>query len=250
MKLALQQIAQRVQSIQETQERSLARLSEQLSEKLSAGSLKNPGLTGDADQTTGLAAAKGLQQQEDVSRALQLIDQRMLAMQARNEESLKNLSTQMTAPLPGREVSATAREELRESVNRINKLTGIVESLEARLSQKNTATPVESTGEVPKTAADTQASTDTRTPATVKSRPAAVELVTGGRSSSRSPHEGTQVGLRSQAVETSRAFVWSPAQGNRKQSASPAQDGKSKIEIFMGSQRATSSSSSHYDPSL
>ena len=80
MKLALQQIDQRVQSIQENQERSLARLSEQLLEKLSAGSLKNQGLTGDAEQMTGPAPAKGLQQQEDVSRALQLIDQRMLAM--------------------------------------------------------------------------------------------------------------------------------------------------------------------------
>jgi hypothetical protein len=250
MKLALQQIDQRVQSIQENQERSLARLSEQLLEKLSAGSLKNQGLTGDADQMTGPAPAKGLQQQEDVSRALQLIDQRMLAMQARNEESLKNLSTQITAPLPSSEVSATAPEELRESVNRINKLTGIVESLEARLSQKDTATTVESTAEVPEIAADTQASTDTGTSAAVKSRPAAVELVNGGRSSSRSPHEGTQGGQRSPAIESSRVFVWSPAQGNRKQSASPAQDGKSKIEIFMGGQRTTSSSLSPNDPTL
>ena len=250
MKLALQQIDQRVQSIQENQERSLARLSEQLLEKLSAGSLKNQGLTGDAEQMTGPAPAKGLQQQEDVSRALQLIDQRMLAMQARNEESLKNLSTQMTAPLPSSEVSGTAPAELRESVNRINKLTGIVESLEARLSQKDTATPVESTGKVPEITADTQASTDTRTPAAVKSRPAAVELVAGGRTSSRSPHEGTQVGQRSPAIESSRVFVWSPAQGNRKQSASPAQDGKSKIEIFMGGQRTTSSSLSPNDPTL
>ncbi len=250
VKLALQQIDQRVQSIQENQERSLARLSEQLQEKLSAGSLKNQGLTGDAEQMTGPAPAKGLQQQEDVRRALQLIDQRMLAMQARNEESLKNLSTQMTAPLPGSEVPGTAGEELQESVNRINKLTGIVESLEARLSQKDTATPVESTGKVPEIAADTQASTDTRTPAAVKSRPAAVELVAGGRSSSRSPQEGTQVGQRSPAIESSRVFVWSPAQGNRKQSASPAQDGKSKIEIFMGSQRTTSSSLSPNDPTL
>lgn len=250
VKLALQQIDQRVQSIQENQERSLARLSEQLQEKLSAGSLKNSGLTGDADQMTGPAPAKGLQQQEDVRRALQLIDQRMLAMQARNEESLKNLSTQMTAPLPSSEVPGTAGAELRESVNRINKLTGIVESLEARLSQKDTATPVESTGKVPEIAADTQASTDTRTPAAVKSRPAAVELVAGGRSSSRSPQEGTQVGQRSPAIESSRVFVWSPAQGNRKQSASPAQDGKSKIEIFMGSQRTTSSSLSPNDPTL
>ena len=250
MKLALQQIDQRVQSIQENQERSLARLSEQLLETLSAGSLKNQGLTGDADQMTGPAPAKGLQQQEDVSRALQLIDQRMLAMQARNEESLKNLSTQITAPLPSSEVSATAPEELRESVNRINKLTGIVESLEARLSQKDTATPVESTGKVPEIAADTQASTDTGTSAAVKSRPAAVELVNGGRSSSRSSHEGTQGGQRSPAIESSRVFVWSPAQGNRKQSASPAKDGKSKIEIFMGGQRTTSSSLSPNDPTL
>lgn len=250
VKRALQQIDQRVQSIQETQERSLARLSEQLLEKLSAGSLKNPGLTGADDQMTGPATAEVLQQQEDVSRALQLIDQRMLAMQARNEESLKNLSTQMTAPLPGRDVSATVREEMRESVNRINKLTGIVESLAARLSQQDTATPFEPTEEVPETAADTKASTDAGRPAVVKYRRAAIELIAGGRSSSRSPNEGTQVGLRSQAIESSRAFVWSPAQGDRKHSESTSKDGKSKIEIFMGSQRATSSSSSPDDLSL
>ena len=245
--LALQHIDQRVQSIQETQERSLARLSEQMLEKLSTGSLKNPGLTGDADQMTGPATEKVLQQQDEVRRALQVIDQRMLAMQARNEESLKNLSTQMTAPLPDREASATLREEMRESVNRINKITGIVESLEARLSQQDTATPVEPAGELPQTAADTQASTDAGTPAAVQSVPAAIELIACWRSSSRSPNEKTKLELRSQAIESSRAFVWSPAQGNRKQSESTSTDGKSKVEIFMGSRRAKSSASSPDD---
>ena len=173
VKLALQQIDQRVQAIQDNQERSLTQLSSRLAEELTARQVADVRLEADSDMTAK-AKLQLTQQQEDLNRSLQQLDQRMLAMQANQEQSLAQLSTQLTSPALVSEVPVEVRREMRDSVSRIDKLTQLVETLENRLlenekkSSAETVTTLQQPPTVSQESKDALASKPAATPSRIQ----------------------------------------------------------------------------------